>query len=157
MKKFTWMIIALVWGIGVVYAQDNADEITDGQYFMSKKVNGDIQTVEENLKGILKDQGFSVVTEISMDKTLAEKLDVRIMPYRILGVCNAGYAYQTLQVEENIGVFLPCKIILKQVEPETTEVVAVNPSSLMEMLGNDELVKIAGEVTKKFRMVMEEL
>ncbi|MBN1338931.1 MAG: DUF302 domain-containing protein [Bacteroidales bacterium] len=157
MKNIQWIIIALFMGLGVLNAQTVQNEITDGDYYMSKNISGDIKSVEETLRNVLKEEGFTVVTEISMHETLAEKLHVEFTPYRILGVCNAGYAYQTLQADENIGLFLPCKILLKQTGPEITEVVAINPSALMEMLGNKELMEIAKEVTGKFRAIMQKL
>jgi len=62
-----------------------------------------------------------------------------------------------LLVEENIGLFLPCKILVKQVDENTTEVVMVNPSVLMQMLGNEKLTKVADEVTNRFKKAMESL
>jgi len=77
--------------------------------------------------------------------------------YRILGACNARFAWQTLQKEENIGVFLPCKVLVKDVGKGKTEIVAVNPSHLMKMLDNPELNGIADQVTTRFRNALEKL
>jgi uncharacterized protein (DUF302 family) len=93
-----------------------------------------------------------------MDKTLKEKLDnVDMQRYTILGACNPKFAYETLQVEENIGLFLPCKVLVKEIDQDKSEVVMVNPSELMNMLGNEQLTGIADEVTKRFKLALEGL
>ena len=112
--------------------------------------------VTDRVKAVLKEQGFGIITEIDMHEKLEEKLGkVDVKPYRILGACNPGFALQTLKVEENIGLFLPCKVLIKQVDRDKMEVVMVDPSALMRILGNDELVSIADEVTVKFRKALE--
>lgn len=157
MKKVQILLAGLLLSVFSLSAQvENNPKATDNYYF-SKNVKGNIESVTKIVKESLKAEGFGVVTEIDMDKTLKEKIDVDFKPYRILGVCNATYAYQTLQLEENIGVFLPCKMVLKQMDENTVEVVSVNPSALMQMLGNDELTKVAGEVTVKLQRVVENL
>jgi uncharacterized protein (DUF302 family) len=93
-----------------------------------------------------------------MDVKLKEKLkDIEMKPYKILGVCNPSFAYETLQIEENIGVFLPCKAIVKDLGEGKVEVVLINPSALMGMLDKEELVNIADEVAEKFKVVLEKL
>ena len=106
----------------------------------------------------MKKQDFGVITEIDMDKKLQEKLDnVDIKPYKILGVCNPSFAYKTLQVEENIGLFLPCKAVIKELDNGMVEVVIVSPTILMKMLGKKELVEIAKKVTEKFQLVLDNI
>jgi uncharacterized protein (DUF302 family) len=110
------------------------------------------------VKESLKEQEFGIMTEIDMDKKLSEKLDnIDVKYYRILGACNPEFAYKTMQIEENIGLFLPCKVLIKQVNENSTEIVMVNPSALMQMLGNDQLVVVAEEVTERFRKALEAL
>lgn len=128
------------------------------EYYFSKEVNGEFDEIIKKTKASLKDQGFGIITEIEMDKTLKEKLDnVDIQRYTILGACNPKFAYETLQVEENIGLFLPCKVLVKEIDNDKSEVVMVNPSELMKMLGNDELTGIADEVTKRFKLALDAL
>ncbi len=131
---------------------------TSEKYYFSKTVEGDFEEITTKVKTALKEEGFSVVTEIDMAETLNSKIeDADVQPYRILGACNAKYAYATIQQEENIGVFLPCKLIIKQLDNNKTEVVAVNPEKLMKMLGNEELNTIAVEVSDKFKKVLKKL
>ena len=122
--------------------------------YFTKKVNGTMEEVYQQVVDALKVEKFAVITEVDMAKTLKEKLDVDIKPYRILGVCNSGSAYEALQAEPNIGVFLPCKVILKQLDDITVEVVSANPEALMKMLGNDKLDITAKEVAAKLEKVI---
>ena len=111
----------------------------------------------EKVRRNLKEQGFSVITEIDMDKKLNEKLNTEVKPYKILGACNPGYAFETLQIDNNIGVFLPCKVVVKQLEGNKVEVVSVNPAEMMRMMNNEELTKVAEEVSEKLKTVVEGL
>ena len=133
-------------------AQDNEN------YYMSKTMKGSVDEVTQKTLTALKEQGFGLITEIDMDVKLKEKLpDIEMKPYKILGVCNPGFAHQTLQVEENIGLFLPCKVLIKDLGNGAVEVVMVNPSVMMGMLGKPELTEIAGKVTEKFKTALENL
>ena len=128
------------------------------KFYYSKTLESTFDEVTDNIQSLLKEQGFSVITEIDMDVKLKEKLkDIEMKPYKILGVCNPSFAYETLQIEENIGVFLPCKAIIKELGGGEVEVVLVNPSALMGMLDKEELVNIADEVAEKFKVVLEKL
>ena len=128
------------------------------KFYYSKTLESSFEEVTDKIKSLLKEQGFSVITEIDMDVKLKEKLkDIEMKPYKILGVCNPSFAYETLQIEENIGVFLPCKAIIKELGGGEVEVVLVNPSALMGMLDREELVNIADEVAEKFKVVLEKL
>lgn len=106
--------------------------------FFSKIRTGDFESVTEKVIAEFKNVGFGVIVEIDMDLALKEKLDeVNMKPYKILGVCNPGFAYKALQAEPNIGVFLTCKVIVKQVDDNKVEVVSSNPGMLMQMLDNN--------------------
>ena len=136
---------------GSIFAQ------SDTQYYFSKKVNYTFEEATQKITASLKEQGFGIVTELDMDVKIAEKIkDANLKPYKILGACNSGFALKTLKVEENIGLFLPCKVLVKQLDDEV-EVVMVNPSALMGMLGNEELMPVADEVTKRFKKALENL
>ena len=129
---------------------------TDEGYYISKTINYSFEEATKKVKLALKEQEFGVITEIEMHEKLAEK-DFEIKPYRILGVCNPKFAYQTLQAEENIGLFLPCKALVKYIDENTTEIVMVNPSSLMKMLGNEDLITVADKVTVRFKKALNSL
>jgi len=127
-------------------------------FYFSKIVEGSFEEISTKTKAVLKEQGFGVITEIDMDVKLKEKLtDIEMKPYKIIGVCSPSFAYKTLQIEENIGVFLPCKAIVKDIGEGKIEVVVVNPAALMGMLNKPELVTIAKEVSEKFQAALEKL
>lgn len=152
MKRLT-LIFAVVstflWS-GKLLAQDS-------EMFIKKDVTGDFEQIVEKVKQEFKQVGFGVITEIDMDQKLEEKLDVDLKPYKILGVCNPGFAYKALQAEPNIGVFLPCKVIIRQMDGNNVEVVSSDPAMLMKMLNNEELNKLADEVSVKIKKAIENI
>lgn len=126
--------------------------------YLKKTVGGSFEEVTLKVKALMKEQGFGVITEIDMDTKIREKVkDAELKPYKILGICNPDFAYRALQAEDNIGVFLPCKVIIKELDARSTEVVALDPSALMGMLGKPELAKIGDQVAVKFRAVFDKL
>lgn len=129
----------------------------DSEMFIKKDVTGDFEQIVEKVKQEFKQVGFGVITEIDMDQKLEEKLDVDLKPYKILGVCNPGFAYKALQAEPNIGVFLPCKVIIRQMDGNNVEVVSSDPAMLMKMLNNEELNKLADEVSVKIKKAIENI
>jgi uncharacterized protein (DUF302 family) len=152
MKQFISIILMMVFH-QLTYATNTNEE----DLYFKKMIYGDFSEIVSQVKAELQKQGFSVITEIDMDKKLNEKLNTHVKPYKILGACNPGYAYNTLQIDDNIGVFLPCKVIVKQLDQEKVEVVSINPSMMMRMLNNDALTKVAEEVSKKLKTVIDNL
>jgi uncharacterized protein (DUF302 family) len=148
------IIIALI----MLFSIQSLSAQEQEHFYFTKTVNGSFDEVTNRMKSLLKEQGFGIITEIDMDLTLKEKLnDIEMRPYKILGVCNPSFAYKTLQIEENIGVFLPCKAIVKDIGKGKIEVVVVNPAALMGMLNKPELVSIANEVSDKFQKALDKL
>jgi len=154
MKKYILIIIVLFSVNFTTHAQTKPAE--NNMYF-STQVEGNIEDVFEKLQQDLKTEKFGVVTEIDMDKTLNEKLGVELMPYKIIGICSPKHAYKAIQAEENIGVFLPCKMILKQIDKDIVEVVAVNPAVMMGMLQNSDLTEVGNEVGETIQRVINNL
>lgn len=150
MKKKIYISILL--GLMVAYSASAES------YFMSKQVKGSFEEVVQKTKNELKKVGFGVTVENRMDQVLKEKLDdVQMKPYLILGICNPGYAHQVLQAEENIGLFLPCKVLVKKISDTTSEVVLINPSAVMKTIGNKNLDKVAEKVTKQFKKALSNI
>jgi uncharacterized protein (DUF302 family) len=112
-----------------------------------------VQKVTEQLQK----EGFGVLTEIDMKATLKKKLDVDFYNYKILGACNAPFAYKALQNEDKIGTMLPCNIIVQEKLYGTIEVSAVNPIESMKAIKNEALGFIATEVNTKLKNVIESL
>jgi len=106
---------------------------------------------------LLKDEGFGVLTEIDVKATLKKKLDVDFKDYTILGVCNPTLAHMALQVEEEVGLLLPCNVILYGGGDGNTVVSVILPKQAMGMIENEELYKIADEAEPKLMAAIDKL
>ncbi|HAL55130.1 MAG TPA: ABC transporter ATP-binding protein [Bacteroidetes bacterium] len=102
----------------------------------------------------LKQEGFGVLTTIDVKETLQTKLGVEFNKYVILGACNPPFAHRALQAEEEIGLLLPCNIIVYERENETV-VSAFNPMSMTKLIDNPAMLPIAEEVTQRLRRAIE--
>ena len=125
------------------------------QYFFSKTVDSSFGEVIERVTEELKKEGFGVLTEIDVQTTMKNKLDVNFRPYKILGACNPNFAYQALQAEKNIGLMLPCNVIVQDAGDGKTEVAAIDPLVAMSRVDNPALEPIAEQVRAKLRRVIE--
>ncbi len=105
----------------------------------------------------LKKEGFGILTEIDVKDTLKKKIDVEFRPYRILGACNPHFAHRALAIDGNIGVFLPCSVVVEQGEMDKINVSIVDPISAMSSVDNKELAGLAMEVQEKLRRVAANL
>ena len=103
----------------------------------------------------LKKEGFGVLTEIDVKATLKKKLDVDFNKYIILGACNPPYAYKILQVQEDIGLLLPCNVIIYENKEGRTIISAVNPESMLSVIPNTELDEISTQVAEKLSRVVD--
>lgn len=125
------------------------------QYFFSKTVDSSFGEAIERVTEELKKEGFGVLTEIDIQTTMKNKLDVNFRPYKILGACNPNFAYQALQAEKNIGLMLPCNVIVQDAGDGKTEVAAIDPLVAMSRVDNPALEPIAEQVRAKLRRVIE--
>ena len=105
----------------------------------------------------LKKEGFGVLTEIDIKKTLKNKIDVDFKNYIILGACNPHFAYKALQSEDKIGILLPCNVIVEEHENGEIEVSAVDPIASMGTVENENLGNLASEVQQKLINVIKNL
>lgn len=105
----------------------------------------------------LKKEGFGVLTEIDVKETLKKKLDVDFRKYKILGACNPPLAYKALQSEENIGVMLPCNVIVQEKADGKVQVSAINPMTSMQSVANPNLAEVAETVTNKLLKVLNNI
>jgi len=122
-------------------------------YGYKKKVNLPYAQALEKTKEELKKEGFGVLTEIDVKATLKKKLDVDYDNYVILGACNPPFAYQALKSERDIGLLLPCNVIVYE-DGGATYVSAIVPTVAMSMVQNEELGSIAVEVEQKLEKVV---
>ena len=127
------------------------------KYFISKKVNLSFDEAVEQVTEALKAEDFGVLTQIDIHEKLKEKLDVDFRKYKILGACNPLNAYKALQLEDKIGVMLPCNVIVQELDNAEIEVAAVNPVASMMAIENQDLTGIAGEIKEKLERVIASL
>ena len=126
-------------------------------YGFSKIVPLGIQEAIDRLTLELKSEGFGVLTEIDVQATLKKKLDVDFKPYKILGACNPSFAYKALQAEEQIGLMLPCNLIVYVNEYNETVVAAIDPIASMQAVKNDALGELAQTIQGKLKKVIDSL
>jgi uncharacterized protein (DUF302 family) len=105
----------------------------------------------------LKAEGFGVLTEIDVQATLKKKLDVDFRRYRILGACNPPFAYRALQHSLDVGMLMPCNVIVYETDDRRTVVSAVDPMQTMAAQGDEAIRPIADEVRRKLQRVIDSL
>ena len=123
---------------------------------MKKVINRPYDDVLAALPEALKAEGFGVLTEIDVQDTLKKKLGVEFRRYKILGACNPPLAHRALTADLDIGVMLPCNVIVYEVEPDVTVVNAIDPMSTIA--ANDPALRgIADEVKERLLRVLERI
>ncbi|MBU2493041.1 MAG: DUF302 domain-containing protein [Bacteroidetes bacterium] len=125
-------------------------------YYFSKKSPLGFEDAIEKVTDALKSEGFGILSKIDVRETLKTKLDVDFHSYIILGACNPPFAYQALQVEDKIGIMLPCNVIVQEKE-NGSEISAVDPVASMQAIDNPKLGEIAGEIRKRLQRVIDSL
>ena len=102
----------------------------------------------------LKAEGFGVLCEIDVQATMKEKLGLELEPYLILGACNPPLAHQALEAEADIGVLLPCNIVVYR-RGATTHISAIDQSRMLSIVGREDLTPVADEVRRRLNVVVE--
>lgn len=126
-------------------------------YHITTQIKSDFESAVEKVTRELNAEGFGVLTDIDVKETIKKKLDKDFRKYRILGACNPPYAYRALSAEDKIGVFLPCNVIVQEIEEGTIEVSAVDPIAAMSSVENRDLEEIAKEIREKLVRVIEKM
>ena len=126
-------------------------------YFYSKTIDGELSDVYDRVILMLKEQGFGIISEIDIKKTMKEKLDVDFREYIILGACNPENAHMALLAEDKIGLLLPCNVIIQSKGEKRFEVSCVDPAVSMQMIVNPELESVAGNVRLKLLKAIDSL
>lgn len=123
-------------------------------YYFSKSIEGSISEVREKVIETLKDVGFGVITEINMKEKFREKLGVEYNDYIILGACNPGFAYEAVQLEEELGVLLPCNVVLIGKDKGWVQVAAIDAAKMMSAIGNPKLDELAATVNERLKQAL---
>ena len=123
-------------------------------YYYAKEIDLNFDDALIRVTEELKKEGFGVLTEIDVKATLKKKLDADFRNYRILGACNPPFAYQALQAEANIGLMLPCNVVVQETKDGKTLVSAVDPVASMQAIENESLGQVAEQVKTKLQKVI---
>jgi len=115
-------------------------------YTFNRLITGaTVDEIDARTRTALAAKGFGVLTEIDVQATMKKKLDVEMLPYRILGACNPRMAYKAIGIEPRVGAMLPCNVILRAVDGGV-EVSAIDPVASMVAIDNTALHEVAGQV-----------
>ena len=126
-------------------------------YGFEKRLDGaTVAQAVERVTAALKDEGFGVLTTIDVQQTLATKLGVEFRPYVILGACNPALAHRALTAEPQIGLLLPCNVVV-QGEDGAARVSIADPAAMFRIVDNAEVAPIAEEVEVRLRRVIAAL
>jgi uncharacterized protein (DUF302 family) len=132
----------------------SAQEAELAKYGFSKVVNLPYPEAVEKTRAALKEEGFGVLCEIDIKEKLKEKLGVDFRNYVILGACNPTLAYETLQQELNIGLLLPCNVVVYE-DAGRTVVAGIDAARMLSVVGNPKLTATAEVVNEKLRRAVE--
>jgi uncharacterized protein (DUF302 family) len=125
-------------------------------YALSIDLEQPFDEVVPQVKEALAANGFGIIAEIDMQKTLKDKIGVEIEPHLILGACNPRFAHRALQVEPSIGLLLPCNVVVRHTAGVTV-VEAINPQTLVTLTENPAMAVLAGEVTAALTAALDVL
>ncbi|MDA3886636.1 MAG: DUF302 domain-containing protein [Candidatus Delongbacteria bacterium] len=130
--------------------------MNNSNYGYNKIINGTFIEALENVKAELQKEGFGILSEIDVKATLKKKLDVDISNYVILGACNPSNAYKALQSEIEVGLMLPCNVIVYQKNGQNI-VSAILPTVAMSVIDNEPLKEIASNIESKLKRAVDSI
>ena len=126
-------------------------------YYFSTRLQGDISAIEQQLIDALQAEGFGILSEIDVQATLKKKLDVDGRYYKILGACNPPLAHQALTAEPDIGLLLPCNVVVREEEDQSVIVAFMDPTAVFTLIDRDDVAPLAEEVRSRLERVRESL
>jgi uncharacterized protein (DUF302 family) len=126
-------------------------------YGFSIGVPGDFEAVVARVTAELKKEGFGILADMNVQATLKEKLGVDGRPYRILGACNPPLAHRALSAEPDIGLLLPCNVVVRQTEDGTNVVAFMDAAAVLGLVQRPELESLGGEVKARLERVRDAL
>ena len=130
--------------------------VTQTAYGLTKQLDMPFKDALEQVKAALKTEGFGVLTEIDVQDTLKQKLQVDFRKYQIIGACNPPLAHRALQSELEVGLLLPCNVIVYEENGGTT-VTAFDPAAVMGLAKNPALEDVAREAKERLTRALESL
>ncbi len=126
-------------------------------YGLTTTLNVPYEEAIEKVTVALKEEGFGVLTKIDVKATLKQKINADFRRYIILGTCNPSLAHQALQSELEIGLLLPCNVIVYETDDDKSTVSVVDPMAMMGVTKNEKLSNIANEANTRLSRIIEKL
>lgn len=124
-------------------------------YSFSTELDGNLDDIEQTLTAALKEEGFGILTEIDVKATLKEKLGVEQRPYKILGACNPPLAHQAIESDPDIGLLLPCNVVIREEEDGSVRVAFMDPAAVLNLVDQEGVEALAEEVRSRLLRVRE--
>ena len=126
-------------------------------YGFSTCINDSMEAVRSRVAEALQDEGFGVLTEIDVAATLKKKIGVDRKPYLILGACNPALANQALNADPDIGLLLPCNVVLREEDDGAVTVAFMDPAAVLGLVNKEGVAELAGEVRGRLERVRDAL
>jgi uncharacterized protein (DUF302 family) len=127
------------------------------EYAFSTVLETSFEDAVDRIKDALKEEGFGVLTEIDVKTTFKKKLGKDFRKYVILGACNPPFAFRTLETDLDVGLLLPCNVIVYETDEKKAYIAAINPVSALKVIKKDNLKQIAKEVSGKLEKAIEKV
>lgn len=126
-------------------------------YGYKRQIAQTFEQTEQNLREALTEEGFGVITEIDVKNIFKQKLNIDYKKYKILGVCEPNTAYKALSIDEQIGLLLPCNIIIWENDDKSTSVAAIDTKAQLAIAEIDELMSHADQINQKLKAAVDKI
>ncbi len=126
-------------------------------YGFQISLSGELEDIISRVTAALKQEGFGILSDIDVQATLKAKLGIERLPYRILGACNPPLAHKALETDPNIGLLLPCNVVVRKEDDNSITVVFMDPAAVLKLVQQPEMEGLGKEVKAKLERVRDSL